>query len=265
MQKTMLVLLCALAMADAENALVVELKKLARNKTNSNDLNSVLRNNARDSSVNANSLRGAKEDKKIEGRRIGGPASTDFTFDNLEKEFEHDLEAGENDITQVGEEVEKDITDLKREVKHVWEERDFQHAKRQSDVDVAEGVLLLVSIFIVMVMLQLYLGGWGCSGGKIQKGDEQQRKRAKSVTQFGAIIADNNELSCVYKKVSSSDNMHKAVDVSTPGAIVTAIVAQSADKECNEESSIELIEFSSLPTATSPQSLSTSNARRFQV
>merc|ERR550514_1636981 len=101
-----------------------------------------------------------------------------------------------------------------------------------------------------MVMLQLYLGGWGCSGGKIQKGDEQQRKRARSVTQFGAIIvADNNELSCVYKKVSSSDNMHKAVvgvDVSTPGAIVTAIVAQSTDQERSEESSIELIEFSSL-------------------
>jgi hypothetical protein len=135
-------------------------------------------------------------------------------------------------------------------------------------------VLLLFSIFIVMVTFQLYLGGWSCSGGQMQKGDEQQRKRAKSVSQFGAIIAENDVSNCAYKKVSSSDNMQKDVVDAPPLSIVTvvksALQPQNADTENtntehSKECCIELIEFSSLPSAQSPQGRRPSNARKFGV
>jgi hypothetical protein len=108
----------------------------------------------------------------------------------------------------------------------------------------------------------------------MQKGDEQQRKRAKSVSQFGAIIAENDVSNCAYKKVSSSDNMQKDVVDAPPLSIVTvvksALQPQNADTENtntehSKECCIELIEFSSLPSAQSPQGRRPSNARKFGV
>lgn len=182
----------------------------------------------------------------LSNRRINGPG------ENSSETWESELES---EVEDEAEEMEKDLTSLERHViKNVWEHRDFQHPAHQGDVDVAQGWLLLASIFLTMISIQLWVGGWNCAGGKLQKGDEQQRQRANLLSQFGAIKA-----SCNSPQVTSQP----------AAASVQVAVARSQDmpspRNSESECSIELIEFQDLPSADSARGESVESERKLEV
>jgi len=236
------------------------ISELAHNHTSETSIELLLGNSTRSINTTAK-LRGSRTNKTQaaidDNRRIGGPGSTDFSKDNLETEVEDEAKEVEKDLSKVGEEVEKDVVALERHVvKNIWEPRDFQHPAHQGDVDVTQGWLLLASIFLVCLTLQIYLGGWNCAGGRLQKGDEEQRKRAKSVSQFGAIMMDKNG-DCEYKKVNNdiqAGDINNRDPTAFEMTIDCAPPSPAVSPRDSNECSIELVDFSSLPSADSPRS-----------
>ena len=100
-------------------------------------------------------------------------------------------------------------------------------------MDLAQGVLVLVSIFLSMIFMQIYLGGWGCAGGKIQKGEYSPRRSGTNSgikqSSFGAIMLDRNIV---------NEQDHSDSESNVPPA------SPSLDHSC----SIEMVEFDNLPS-----------------